>query len=208
MSEARAIRRRQTVTALRAVVRTELVEFLRTRQFTREKGDNLIYRFRRRGAKQHDLLEIQFDKYRRPTFKINLGVVPTSGIVDQLGRLRMADDVLIWDLPDPAQLCAVPLRLPFMCWFGVGWFSAPTPEQAAERELRRVIRLFSQADRWFRTGRVGLYVSVHTYADLAPNALRRHLEESGRWPPDYWTEEDEEAVRQAEALSGTGKELR
>ena len=201
----RSVLKEQMVRTLRKCVETDLSPFLRGRGFEPEQGDRLTYCYRRRGPQNHDLFEVQFSKHQEPKFKINLGVVAAHGLVNWLGRLVPSDEVRVRNLDKQADLCSTSFGKLLFGWFGVSYPSRLLPDLFAKQEIEKVKIKLAQADHWFNTKIAGPNIRVVSRPDFKPGTLRSSLEEEGKWPPQYWTEDDEEAVRHADSLYNSKK---
>jgi hypothetical protein len=180
---------------LRMTIKTSFTEFLQSRGFEKFDEDRLTYRFRRQADGRQDLVEVQFDKHRRPKFVVNAGRHPAEGIVDAYGRFVNADKVHVSQLVDQAGLYALPKTIFWEPWFGIGRLSIRTVESAARREIERLTRLFDQVERWLTAGSRGPSIYVRTVRQNKPGFAKATLTAKGLWPPDGWTEGDEAALR-------------
>jgi hypothetical protein len=183
--------RKAALRRIRALVGSRFAELVKSRGFERRRGSVRLYRFRRKSAERHDLLEVQFDRYMRPRFIVNFGTVSSDGLVDGYGRNLAADDVQIVHLPVSGRLNACP-RLLLEYWFGVGWVTIGSAERAAELQIDKLTRLFPHVEHWFATGRAGLRLAVRNEPQKAPGSRKKFMQEKGIWPPPGWTEENNE----------------
>jgi hypothetical protein len=168
--------RKAALRRIRALVGSRFAELVKSRGFERRRGSVRLYRFRRKSAERHDLLEVQFDRYMRPRFIVNFGTVSSDGLVDGYGRNLAADDVQIVHLPVSGRLNACP-RLLLEYWFGVGWVTIGSAERAAELQIDKLIRLFPQVEHWFATGRAGLHLAVRNEPQKAPGSRKKFMQE-------------------------------
>ncbi|WP_043307129.1 hypothetical protein [Pseudomonas sp. ML96] len=68
--------------ALREQLRQHLLPWLETRGFVADQPQNaLFWTYRREVGEQLQILEVQWDKYRRPRFILNYGTCPRQGLV-------------------------------------------------------------------------------------------------------------------------------
>lgn len=127
---------------------------------------HLFFRFMRKYGEKLELLEIQFDKYGRPKFVINLGVVPSQG-VDYYGYHYAQENAGIAHLPQWARLCT--RRFWGRSWFGYPFLRIPLVRNpSAEDIVQEAIRLLPQAEAWLREGIRGPNIAlVRTPADQA-----------------------------------------
>jgi hypothetical protein len=183
--------RKAALRRIRALVGSRFAELVKSRGFERRRGSVRLYRFRRKSAERHDLLEVQFDRYMRPRFIVNFGTVSSDGLVDGYGRNLAADDVQIVHLSVSGRLNACP-RLLLEYWFGVGWVTIGSAERAAELQIDKLTRLFPHVEHWFATGRAGLHLAVRNEPQKAPGSRKKFMQEKGIWPPPGWTEENNE----------------
>jgi hypothetical protein len=177
-----------------ALVRSRFSGFVERFGFEPEPGTALDFSFRRRNPQKHDLIEVQFAKYQRPKFILNFGQVAVDGLIGAYGRHVEVDDVHIYHLVENGRLNACS-RLVLEHWFGVGPLAIRPPENAADREIEKLIRLFPQVERWFMTGRTGWNLSVRKWPTNAPGVRKKFMEARGTWPPARWTQEDQDRLR-------------
>ena len=184
-------------TTLRDLIKSRFADFVGERGFERERADSLFYPFRRRHEARHDLIEVQFDKYHRPKFVVNFGQLPAEGIIDAYGRFVDSDSVGVAHLVQRGRLYPTgrSLLLGEPAWFAVRWWNSRRPEKAAEVQIEKLIRVFTQLEEWFRSGKAGPSLRIHRHPINAPGAIKKSMEERGIWPPTGWTEKDEKALR-------------
>lgn len=195
MAKATDTPRARAFNALRRSIEREFTEALRRSNFEPDGKSGLAYLYRRRGQK-HDLVEVQFDKYRRPTFIVNFGQVSADGLVDAYGRYIEAAKVHISHLVHQGRLYACPKVVTFWeCWFRAGRLLVRSPEDAAKREIQKLIRLFDQVENWLSTGAVGPNLHIWHWPQNGPGVAKRAMEASGKWPPEGWSDEDERRLR-------------
>lgn len=123
-------------------------------------------RLKRKRGNKLDVVEFQFDKYRRPRFVINFGIVPEEGItypwgvnVEQdVARLvpdvHVEQDVATPVWPDDYRLYSSTFR---MRWFKLGLLSAKN-EKAISRLVDKAIALSGEINNWFESGTVGKHM--------------------------------------------------
>lgn len=188
--------RKIALKGLRDFAKSRFSEFLKELGFERN-GDSLIsYQYRRRLEQRHDIVEIQFDKYKRPRFILNFGKVPAQGIIDSYGRFVKADKTRISQLVKQGRLYAYPKFTFLENWFGVSWITIWPPEKAAEKQIEKLIRLFPHVDHWFNTDAIrSSNVYIWKWPHNAPGAAKKAMQAKGMWPPHGWTEEDEKMLR-------------
>jgi hypothetical protein len=184
---------------LRAAVSEDFCAHLSSLGFERCKRSSLFYPYRRRSLRGYDLVEIQFDKYHRPKFVINFGVLPGDFIVDSYGRWVDVEKVCIGQLVQQGRLHRRPRSIR---WFGIGGLSRfMFTENAVRREVLLLKELFEQVELWFQTAATGPNLSLWENNHNKPGAGRASMVARGVWPPDGWTAANEEAVKKANALS-------
>lgn len=183
---------------LKGRVIQQLGQTLASLGFTPDVPDGVFYSYRRLRRDFVDLVEVQFNKTNRPKFVVNFGTAPREGIIDAYGRAIATDELRVSHLEWSGRL----YRWPWLIrWFGIGpMFSAGDGGAALERCAARALRLLPKVERWFQTGQRGPYLRIHRHPENAPGARKDRMQADGKWPPEGWTREDEEAVLRAARL--------
>ena len=117
-------------------------------------------RLRRVKGADHEVIEIQFDRYGGAKFTLNFGVVPPDGLDLPWGHFSQ-DEASASGLPERCRLhsCRGCLR-----WFSPSWFSPSLFSRRSDRETQiakavdRAIKLLPEVEAWFETGKVGRHV--------------------------------------------------
>jgi len=157
----------------------------------RRRGD--IFPYRRIREANNDLLEVQFDKYGRPRFVLNFGIVPVDGVIDAYGRFVEAKDVCIAQLVQHGRLYCLPY-LPV--WFRPNrLFGIRSPEYSVNKVMSHFILLFVQVECWFLTGASGSHLQICHDQWNYPGIRKQSMQQKGTWPPEGWTEEDQKSLR-------------
>jgi hypothetical protein len=112
-------------------------------------------RLKRKRGNKLDVIEFQFDKYRRPRFVINFGVVPEEGITLPWGVHLDQDVAGVSALSDAYRLYSSSFR---QRWFQLGLFS-PRNEKAVSRLVDKAIVLSNETNDWFESGTVGKHMN-------------------------------------------------
>lgn len=109
----------------------------------------LLRRHREGGV---DLIEIEFDRYRRAAFRILAGVAPRDGLMTFTGHCAVEDVFVGW-LNEYFAMYAYPRLWAWPCLWG--WFSARHLESDCEKLALRVAGLVPELEFALREGRVG-----------------------------------------------------
>ena len=110
-------------------------------------------RLKRKRGNKLDVVEFQFDSYRRLSFVINFGIVPEEGVtVPWAGHIEQDVAGPVW--PDDYRLYSSSFR---MRWFKLGLFSLQN-EKAISRLVDRAIALSGEINNWFESGTVGKHM--------------------------------------------------
>ena len=131
-------------------IKSRFYPFVRDRGFVRQKATNPQHvEFRRQTAARTDVFEIQWDKYWRPRFVLNIGrsteAEGSRGLPGRLQRRRCGD------------LC---------CWFGLHrpWLSrlrsgrwSFTPTEVVDE----LIRAFDELEAWWAGGEPGPHIYIY-----------------------------------------------
>lgn len=110
-----------------------------------------------------ELIEIQFDKYRGPSFVVHFGVIPEQGLLTAWGDHIDREDALATDATEACTLYNSSFR---MRPFALGFLSSKSPE-AACRLVGRLMTLSSEIEAWFSSRSVGKHVRVITGLTVA-----------------------------------------
>jgi len=121
---------------------------------------------RKRGTKL-DVIEFQFDKYRRPRFVINFGVVPEGGVTLPWGVHLDQNVAGVSALSDAYRLYSSSFR---QRWFQLAVFS-PRNEKAISHLVDKVIVLSNEINDWYESGAVGKHMKKEfEYLDHFPKS--------------------------------------
>lgn len=98
-----------------------------------------------------EIVEVQFEKYDRPSFIINIGVIPAQGVILPWGAHVTQDDA------DTS--CANPAYRLFSNsrrtkWFKIGLFSSKG-SRSVEQTVDKAVQLSSEIETWFNSRFVG-----------------------------------------------------
>ncbi len=105
-----------------------------------------------------ELIDIQFDKYRRPRFVINFGVIPEEGISTPWGHHVERDAATASDAPEACRLYSSSFG---MRWFALGIFSSKS-SKSVKRLVDKAMELSPEIDQWFLSRTVGKHMRVLT----------------------------------------------
>jgi hypothetical protein len=115
---------------------------------------------RRVKGSRHESVEIQLDKYGRPKFVLNCGVVPPEGVDLPWAHLER-DKASASDLPEAYRLhsCKGCMR-----WFSPPWFAWPRDlESRTRKAVAQATSLYPEIDSWFASGKVGPHMRRFGY---------------------------------------------
>ncbi|HRP34619.1 MAG TPA: DUF4304 domain-containing protein [Gammaproteobacteria bacterium] len=101
-----------------------------------------------------DVIEFQFDKYGRPKFVINFGVVPAGGVTLPWGDHLVQSVADVSALSDAYRLYSSAFRAR---WFELGWLT-PKNEQALSSLVAKAIALSNEINLWFERKTVGKHM--------------------------------------------------
>lgn len=151
---------------LKAAVKSLLVPYILSRGFqedTRKLGEEApsghqSFRFLRWQNNNLELLEIQFDKYRRAAFAIEFGIVPPEGVY-YYGYHYPQEKAYVCISLRAARL--TPSRICKLKRFALPLLKIPVLRNPSpERVVQRAIELFPQVETWLRQGVKGPNVYV------------------------------------------------
>jgi hypothetical protein len=191
--------RKNTCTSfLRSEIKTTFFKHIQSLGFDQQRindSNSLSYFFYRERGELRDLVEVQFDQYHRPKFVIEFGFCPSGGIVDSYGREVPAKNVRCYQLMTNGRLYKS-LFLSIGKWFSVSLIEIGIfgNEEAANREINKAVRNFKQVDEWLRNGTVGSDISIKKNTHNEPGSAKYALMAKGLWPPEGWTEKDEQSL--------------
>lgn len=185
--------------SLRRAVKQELSDYLAghaIHRYSAKDSSGLVYFFQRVLSDRREILEVKFDKYDKPRFFLEFGSVSHEGLVDSYGRHIEPQNVRCYMLPNSARLFRHKL-LHLTTWFRISvvQFMLADVDFAARREIRQVVRRFNQVEDWLAQEKTGPCVLASKNVHNEPNAARRAMMARGAWPPEDWSEEDEQALR-------------
>lgn len=92
-----------TTAALRDEIKKTFFPFAAEKGFTRDKGSSLFFVFRKVDENGGYVFDIQFEKYHKPRFVVNLGSCGVDGVTLG-GRHIAASDIQPSDTPNFARL--------------------------------------------------------------------------------------------------------
>jgi hypothetical protein len=160
-----------STTALRDEIRDTFIPFVRAAGFERLAArGNLFMAFRRDAGSVVHVLEVQWDKHRRPRFVINYGTCPSAGIDVGGGHFAPADVCAGW-LPDSGRLR--PGRgASTRSWFRQDY---PLVMQLLRRARRRpaqdvvaeAVDLFAELETYWASGALGPHMRAVPPAAIA-----------------------------------------
>lgn len=117
-------------------------------------------RLRRIKGADHEVIEIQFDKYGGAKFRLAFGIVPPEGIDHPFGHTAQ----------DEASVASVSEAYTLYSWrAGMKWFSPPWYSHWSDREawiakvVDRAIKLLTEVETWFETRKVGPHMRRSGY---------------------------------------------
>lgn len=184
---------RETALILRRAIQDSFHTHLLRLGFQPERKRDDFVSYRRIRSAQHELVEVQLDKYGRPRFVLNFGAVPACGIVDAYGRFIAAEDVQIAQLVQQGRLYSVPYSA---IWFRPKrLFGIRSADAAVAKAISHLVYEFGQVEQWFETGACGPNIRVSAEPWNASGIRKKSMMQRGAWPPEGWTEEDERALR-------------
>lgn len=147
--------------ALRDEIRKTFFPFAAEKGFTRDKGSSLFFTFRKVNDSGGYVFDIQFEKYQKPRFVVNLGSCGADGVT--LGARHIAaSDIQPSDTPNYARLKP-----------GAGggtdsWFRQDRGFLQSLLTLKRLddpaapvaqlIKLFTEVEEYFQTGTAGPHI--------------------------------------------------
>lgn len=111
-------------------------------------------RLKRARGHNLDVIEFQFDKYRKPKFVINFGVVPPGGVTLPWGDHLDQNAADVSALPEAYRLYSSSLKAR---WFELGLFSSKN-EQAITSLVDNAIMLCDEINTWFECQTVGKHM--------------------------------------------------
>jgi hypothetical protein len=111
-------------------------------------------RLKRMRGNNLDVIEFQFDKYGRPKFVINCGVVPAVGVTLPWGNHLDQNVADVSALSEAYRLYSSSLRAR---WFELGLLS-PKNEQAIKSLIDKAIMLTNEINNWFECKTVGKHM--------------------------------------------------
>lgn len=98
-----------------------------------------------------EIVEIQFDKHRRPRFVINFGIVPEQGVDLPWGQHLSQQEADVSASPEAYRLYSSRFRQGL---FGPSLFAA-RDNSSATKAVRQALGLLPEVQRWFETKSVG-----------------------------------------------------
>jgi hypothetical protein len=111
-------------------------------------------RLKRKRANQLDVIEFQFDKYGKPKFVINFGIVPEGGVNLPWGDFLDQDAADVSSLSDAYRLYSSTFRAR---WFELGLLSSKD-EQGIIGLVDKAIMLSNEVDDWFESKTIGAHM--------------------------------------------------
>jgi hypothetical protein len=102
-----------------------------------------------------EMVEIQFDKRRPTTFRLNVGIAPPGGIVHAIGPVAQ-DDIWVHHLP---RYFEVYRWAPCRRWFSAaGWFRASIMKETCDAVAGGIVSLIPDIEAALAMGKVGRHV--------------------------------------------------
>lgn len=144
--------------ALRDVTNDIFVKYLHEKGFVlfhKRQGPALYHCYHRKSAYGYDCVSIQFDKYARPKFIINVAKIPANGITLAERHVDAKDateaDIAIGmglrgHVYKQLRNC-VGLKWPQ--WYGIAYRSSVDFSKTARDEVRTLLQDFQEAELWF-----------------------------------------------------------
>lgn len=111
-------------------------------------------RLKRNRDKYIEIIEFQFDKFGKPKFVINFGIIPENGVDLPWGAHLNQDEADCSALLESYRLYSCPI---LEKWFGLGLFSAKNDE-SLKIITNKAIELSSEIFDWFQYRKVGRHM--------------------------------------------------
>jgi len=155
---------------LRQAIEREITPLLLKRGYKVRRAHGDI-EFRKETHDQLHILNIQFDKWNRPLFRVNLARFPSSGIIDEFGNLKAGDGLEYFSSDQRAQLYPHSLWIVMPPWFSARPYFTKQDVKKVHGAAARLIELLPVAEEWLRTGKVTKYINVFRLRRADPGTL-------------------------------------